>query len=236
MQIKAILVDDQISANKVLENFIETYTPEIKIEGVFQSSLDALKSIKTLKPQIIFTDIDMPEIDGFELTQIINDSEILFVYVTGHPEKAIEAIRLSAFDFLNKPLSPNDLINCVSRAKEKLKSKSLNQNDSSDKLIINKHNSVVLIPKNEIYFIKALGQYTEIYHSDNKITHTTKPISFYNHLLELNDFIKANQSYIINKNLIEDIVKTEKTVIFQFNTTIKVEISKRSFSSIKEML
>lgn len=245
-KITALLIDDQKASNLVLQEMLKLCAPEIEIIGVFENPVEALQAINELQPDIIFSDIDMPGLSGFELNNLAHNTEAKVVYVTGYPEKAVEALRLKAFDFLIKPLHPRDLLQCINRIKLDLKSPNSAQMlnfehntqiiQANHKILINKHDSASIIDKADIIYVEAHGQYSNIFYTPNKKIESSKPISVYTQLLSDVNFVRPHKSYIININHIKEIIKQDKMSIIELSDGLKLELNKKHLHKLFEAI
>ncbi|MDV7401734.1 response regulator, partial [Arthrospira platensis SPKY1] len=108
-KITAIIVDDEANARKALANMLEFYCPEVQLIGEVADVQPALKSIKQLQPQLVFLDIHMPGGSGFDLIKHYKSIPFKVIFVTAHEQFALQAIKLSAVDYLMKPVNPREL-------------------------------------------------------------------------------------------------------------------------------
>jgi two-component system LytT family response regulator len=107
--IKAIIVDDEPYCCEALDALLNRYCPQVKVVGICYSGKEALREIKEQKPQLLFLDIEMPQMNGFELLQKIPDPEFDLIFTTSYDQYAIKAIRFSALDYLLKPVDRAEL-------------------------------------------------------------------------------------------------------------------------------
>ena len=111
--IKAVIVDDEPYCCEVLATLLERYCPEVKVADICYSGHEALVAIKEQEPQIVFLDIEMPQMNGFELLERIADVNFHLIFTTSYDQYAIKAIRFSALDYLLKPIDREELQNAV---------------------------------------------------------------------------------------------------------------------------
>ena len=113
--IRALIIDDETSTIQVLRILIQRFIPEISEIHTAHGGLDGLEKVRSLKPDLVFLDIEMPELDGFELLRQIPEPDFEVIFVTAYSHYAIQAIRFSAFDYILKPVDTNELRNAVMR-------------------------------------------------------------------------------------------------------------------------
>src|SRR4249920_259673 len=111
--INAILVDDEVPCLDTLSILLNKYCPEVQILGKYRSAKAALEAIKKLKPSLVFLDIEMPGMNGFDLLGKFEEVPFAIIFTTSYDQYAIKAIRFSALDYLLKPIEPEELIVAV---------------------------------------------------------------------------------------------------------------------------
>lgn len=116
--ISAILIDDEQDALSALEEQIKLYCPGVRILGAFDEAKKGLEAVRTFKPDVVFLDIQMPGMTGLELARAISSEQARVIFVTAYSQYAINAIKLSALDYLLKPVDPDELIAAVKKAEE----------------------------------------------------------------------------------------------------------------------
>src|SRR6185312_2225514 len=114
--ITATIVDDEPFCCESLATLLERYCPDVKILDICYSAMDALQSIKEKKPQILFLDIEMPHINGFELLEKLSAIEFKLIFTTSYDQYALKAIHFSALDYLLKPIDREELQKAVHKA------------------------------------------------------------------------------------------------------------------------
>src|SRR5215831_5639099 len=112
--IHAIIVDDEVKGRQFLKQLVEKFTPLVKISGEAASAKEAIELIESLKPDLVFLDIEMPGQSGIEMLRQLQEVDFSVVFVTAFNRYAVEAFRLGAVDYLLKPVSPSDLQQAVS--------------------------------------------------------------------------------------------------------------------------
>lgn len=242
VEIKAILIDDELNAIKNLSKLLSDYCPLVNIIGASQDVPVAIAMINSLRPDVIFLDISMPRETGFDLLNKLQYLPII-VFVTAHDKFALRAIKLCALDFILKPVHPNDLIKAVEKIKVILSLQDqmeLQQNyrDVYNNLSNHLHNSGVakkiciptfngqgysVLQTDEIIHIKGEDNYT-IFNlvSNNKVV-VSKTLKEYEELLDGFGFLRIHKSSIINLNhLVETIKNGELNVIMSNGNEIPV--------------
>jgi len=205
----AILVDDEVSNLKGLQRKMEKLFPNIQIVGAFQKPEDAIEAIQQQEPNILFLDIEMPRISGFELLAKLKQVHFQVIFVTAYNEYALEAFKKNAIDYVLKPIDNTDLVEAVNKALAIVQLKKESENNSklvalleeniskNNKIIVPTQKGVSFIPQDEVLHLEGYEGYTKIH-----LINSTTIISSYNlgkfeKLLNAK-FFKCHKSHIIN--------------------------------------
>jgi len=231
---EAIIIDDEKNARESLAIQLKKYCPKINIIGTAISVADGLAKIKSLKPQLVFLDIQMPDGTGFDLLKQLTDINFQFIFVTAFDEYAIKAFQFSAVDYLLKPIQPTLLIDAVEKASlrvdyhlpiQQLQVLESN-NDKIEQLIISTENDTHILPLKNIVRCQSDNYYTIFYLQDGKKIIASKTLKEYATILEEINFLRVHQSHLINLSYIKDYkFGTENYVVLKNNE--KIEISRR---------
>ncbi len=218
-RIKAIIVDDELMARNLINGIIEENCPQIEVMESCVNLPDAVKSIRNYQPDLVFLDIEMPGHSGLELLEFFNASEINFsiIFTTAYNQYAINAFKLSAIDYLLKPLDSESLVEAVQRFERntsKHVSLEMLRNNlkprSIKKLAIHTVSSIDFIVLDDIAFLKADGAYTQIVLNDNSKIVSSKNMKYFEEVLQSNtNFIRCHKSYIVNIPSISSYIKTD---------------------------
>ncbi|WP_299107821.1 LytTR family DNA-binding domain-containing protein [uncultured Winogradskyella sp.] len=209
--VKAILVDDEISNLKGLQKKIEKLFPNLNIVGTYQKPEAAINAIKELKPQLVFLDIQMPRINGFELLEAVKVIDFQVIFVTAFSEYAIKAFKENAIDYILKPIDNNELQIAIDKALEVIESQnSVDQNSrllklisatvsDNNKLIVPTAKGLSFIPQDEVLHIEGYEGYTKIHVEDNTtLTSSYNLGKFAKKMSSI--FFKCHKSHIVNIN------------------------------------
>lgn len=219
--IKVVIVDDEPSAVKLLNTMLETYLPDIKVVATANNVSEAVQVIREHKPNLVLSDIEMPVHSGLELLDFFEEQEIDFklIYITAYNQYAIQAIKLSALDYILKPIDPEELINAVKKLektdiKNKVKVLKENlQNDKPKKLVIHQKQSIKIVSIIDIICIKADGAYSIIVTEEDKLIVSQSLKQLEEQLQEHNQFIRCHRSYIVNTEHVKEASKNKGKII-----------------------
>ena len=238
MTYSALIVDDELMARTLLNDMISMYCPEIEVVALCKDLPEAIKAINKLKPNLVFLDIEMPGYSGMDIFDFFDDVDIQFsiIFTTAYNNYAIQAFKLSAVDYILKPIETNDLQTAVSLFVKKtefenVKYKNLQNNlkqNGNQKLALNTMNSVSFINVNDILFLQAEGAYTKIVMLDGKVFTQSKGLKSFEYLTESNtNFVRCHKSYIVNLKYVTEYVRKDGGyLVVNQNKTINVSQEK----------
>ncbi len=224
MNITAILIDDERKALAILKNKIERLCPNVNIIGETQNPREGIKMIDELKPQLVFLDIAMPMVSGFDVLSEFKEPNFEVIFVTAFDEFAIEAISHCAIGYLVKPVENENLISAVHNAVDHIEAKtSLKKNAvlidnlkisslQGKKVIIPVSDGLEFIKINEIIYCQGTEGYTNIHIKNRKPILSSYNIGYYAKILQNQEFYLVHKSYLINLNYIDKYLK-DGTVI-----------------------
>ncbi len=237
--LKAILVDDELSSLQNLQQKLKEFCPDINIIGSSQKPEEAIQLIKQLKPDVLFLDIEMPRMNGFRMLEELGEIPFEIIFTTAYNHYAVEAIRISAFDYLTKPIAIRDLQQAVERllqhqqhhTKEKLNvlKQSLGSNKSQEeKIAIPTSEGLEFIPIKSIVHIESSSNYSKIFLLEGKPILVTKLLKDFEDMLLPYHFFRVHNSHLINLNYIKKYIRGEGgQVIMQNGDTIDVARRKK---------
>lgn len=210
---KAIVIDDEILAIQLIKEYCEDI-PTIEIIGEYQNGFDGLKAINEIKPDIVFLDIQMPKLTGFEMLEIL-DNPPLIIFTTAYEEFALKAFEKNAIDYLLKPFSKDRFLQAVHKAQKRLNENSNNnynqllENISQNgevlnRIVVKESGKIFIIPVDDVFYIEAADDYIVISTLNKEYVKHATMKSFENRL-PYNSFVRIHRSTIININYIKEI-------------------------------
>ncbi|GJM34907.1 MAG: DNA-binding response regulator [Saprospiraceae bacterium] len=215
--LKALIIDDETKAREVLIELIGLYTPEISTLKATGDVREGLALIKNFQPDLLFLDVIMPQMNGFDLLEALGEWNFDIIFTTAFNEYAIQAVRLSALDYLLKPIDPDDLQIAVRRYLEKKKSQdpqsALYKNflrnlkvgrDHDFRLAIPTTDGVYFYETKEIIRCEADRNYTQFYLTNNRRFLASRTLKEYEEILSVYGFLRVHKSHLINLDFTEN--------------------------------
>ena len=235
MTIRTILVDDEPLAIQGLELRLEAHE-DVEIVDTCSNGREAIRAIKTNKPDLVFLDIEMPVMNGFVMLQKLNYKDFELIFVTAYDHYAIKAIRFSALDYMVKPVDIDDLKLAVSRAEEN-KSKHTPglqlehlleclQKKTPRRIPIPTSEGLQFINLEDIVYLEASNNYTYIFLSPIQKYLVSRTLKEFEELLPAENFVRIHHSHIINKFYVEKYIRGEGGQVVMRNGTV-LDVSKR---------
>lgn len=237
--ITATIVDDEPFSCESLVTLLERYCPDVKVLDICYSAADALKSIKQQRPDILFLDIEMPHMNGFELLEKLPEINFELIFTTSYDQYAIKAIRFSALDYLLKPVDRDEL----QKAVKKVITQMNNPFPQQIEILLQKLNHPT-IPVNKIaiptmeglqmIFVESViscasdSNYTVLQLKNNKKITASRTLKEIEEMLEDYSFARVHHSYLVNLNEVDKYIKGEGGYLLMSNgTTVDVSRSRK---------
>ena len=245
-KIKAIIIDDELNSLQNLQQKLEGFCPDINIIATAQKPEEGLLLLKQHQPDVVFLDIEMPKMSGFRMLEELGEYDFDIIFTTAYNHYSIDAIRISAFDYLVKPIGIEDLQQAVERlhktynkqTKEKIDvlKKSLSDNRSQeDKIAISTSEGIEFIPIKNILHIESKSNYSKIYMPENKNIMVTKILKDFEEMLLPYNFYRVHNSHLINLNYIKKYIRSEGGHVMLQDGTV-IDISRRKKEEFLKMI
>lgn len=244
--IKVFILDDETASGNIIKSLLSKIANEEMEISISNDPLEAIDGIKDFKPDLLFLDVEMPGLNGFQVLNEIIDVKTNVVFTTAHEKYAIKAIKFSALDYLLKPIDRYELESAFNRFKEKIMdnwsvdNKALILNLTSNlkgkeekfRLAINVKEGSFLFHLNEIISLEANNNYTKIYFTNHKPILVSKTLKEYHELLTEYNFIRIHKSYLVNKDYILSMDHDGNVVL---KDGVKALVSRRNKTDLIEM-
>ena len=241
-----MIVDDEQSSIDLLQWLIGQYCPDITAIKTARSVQEAIPSIQSFKPDVLFLDIQMPHQSGFDLLTTIDNWNFEVIFTTAYNEFAIQAIRFSALDYLLKPVDESELKKAVERYKAKriyapagqLLFRNFIQNISHGnknkfKLALADTTEVKYVQLDEIIRLQAESNYTHIFLTGNKVFVSAKTLKEYDEILQRHKFLRVHKSHLVNPAHID---AYDRQGILMMSDGSRVEVARRKKEFLQQSL
>ena len=224
--LKAVLIDDEMQSVELLARELGAQCPQVQVVGKTTSSQEGLRLIQVLQPDIVFLDIEMPQMNGFQLLEKVGEIFFQLVFVTAYNEFAVKAFRFSALDYLLKPIDVDELQAAVGKAARQQRidgrqlqmlQGQLQHHQMMNKIAVPYQNGIVFLALKEIVYCEADNNYTKVLATDNRqylLTRTLKEVA---EVLDERYFLRVHRQYVVNLDQIKMYVKGEGQYLIMTN-------------------
>jgi len=215
--LKAILIDDEQDSVSLLQLQLQKHCPQISTIHVYNNPVKALAEIELLQPDILFLDIEMPEMNGFQLLEKLVPLKFKVIFITAYNQYAIRAFRFNALDYLVKPVSTEDLVEAVEKVlaqpnmnQQQLGSMQKQMNgEPINKIAVTTHGGVSFINLSDIVYAEANSNYSKFMLTDGSNFVISKTLKDIQDILEERHFFRIHRQYIINLNKVKHFNKVD---------------------------
>ncbi len=231
--LKAVIIDDEAKARRILGSFIEEYCPQVTMVGGAEDVVQGVKLIQKENPDIVFLDIEMPGYNGFQLLEFFDEIRFEVIFVTAYSEFALKAFQVSAVDYLLKPLQIDQLIKAVEKAekirgnsliKERLETLKANLEEQKiKKIVVPVSEGSLFVDVKDITHLKAEGSYVNIFLKDGNKILVSKNIKDYENQLNGDEgFFRTHRSYLVNARYISSVSPDSAEALLINKQTISI--------------
>ena len=241
--IKTILIDDEALARDIVKHYLKAF-PNIQIVAECSDGFEGLKAIAQHQPDLIFLDIQMPKISGFEMLELVEKRPAV-IFTTAFDEYAIKAFEVNAVDYLLKPIEQTRF----EQAMQKLPSKLAKGDDSQDlletaslspaqnnRVVVKNAGVIKIIPVEAIHYLEADDDYVKLSTTEGNFQ-KNKTMSFFEQTLDASQFIRIHRSYIINLAQVTKIeLKEKESYVVLLKSGIWLPVSKTGYIKLKAAL
>lgn len=234
--LKAVMIDDDESNLSSLTEKLNRHCPQVEIIARCSNAAEGIHAIDSLRPDIVFLDIEMPVMNGFVMLQHLSFKDFELIFVTAYDHYAIEAIRYSALDYLVKPVAIDELKNAVAKsaAKHSLKDRGLQlellleylDKKRPRRITIPTSDGLQFIDIENIVYLEASNNYTNVHLADQQKYLVTRTLKDFEQILPGETFLRIHHSTIINRNFIEKYIRGEGGQVMMRNGVV-LDVSKR---------
>jgi len=239
MKIRAIIVDDETHSLQTTELLVQRNCPEIEIVALAASAHQGIEKINDLQPDLVFLDIAMPVMNGFEMLKHLQYKSFEIIFTTAYDEYAIKAFKVNAIDYLLKPIDEDELKHAVDKVRAKLESTEqyykidellhwVQPNLKKNKVAISIDGKIRMIPFDSIVYCESESNYTFIYILGEKRAMISKTLKEVEYMLHNPDFFRVQNSYLVNLNHIKEYIRGEGGELLMSNgDSVRVSRNKK---------
>jgi len=246
--INAVIIEDEPLLGKNLAMMLREYCPDVKVVALLDSGKMALDILPVIQYDLIFSDIQLGDMDAFSLFERLENIDQHIIFITAHDEFALNAFKLDAIDYLLKPILPEDLIRAVNRAIERIENRDQSNPlngaftaQKSGKILIKSNDEIHFLSPEKIIYCEADGAYTKVYLEDNDLDHklVTTHLKKIDEALPKNLFYRIHDAHIVNCNFIDHIKYQKRICVLNHITDgekTQLKISERRYVNFIEFL
>jgi two-component system, LytTR family, response regulator len=241
--LKAIIVDDEELARQLIRNYLKDVA-DIEIIAECENGFDGVKAISEQKPDLVFLDIQMPKINGFEMLELIdNPPEIIFI--TAHNEFAIRAFEMNAVDYLLKPYSKDRLVAAVQKVKERLQTETARESvipkliqqpltEKLERIVVKSGTKIKVVPVEKIVYLEAEDDYVMI-HTDEGKHLKQGTMRYYEDHLDPSRFVRVHRSYIVKIDQVTQLEPySRENYLLKLKNGVSLKVSRNGLKSLKD--
>ncbi len=247
-KLQTLIIEDEELARNLLRSYLKDH-PDVEIIGECENGFDGVKTINDKKPDLVFLDIQMPKITGFEMIELL-DFKPQIIFTTAYDQYALKAFELNAVDYLLKPFSKDRMLAAIEKVKHRIQNAEESDQkleeltnfrvgeDFIDRVVVKDRHKIHIITVDQIRYIESLDDYVMIYTHDGRHM-KQKTMKYFETNLDPNNFIRIHRSYIVQVENIAEIQQYEKEsyiVILKDKDKTKLKVSKSGYKKIKEVL
>ncbi len=237
---RTIIIDDEPDNVALLALQLARHCPQIDIVGEFTDSPSALLALRSLRPALVFLDIEMPMLNGFQLLEQLGEVNFQVIFVTAYDQYAVRAFRFSALDYLLKPVDTIDLVNAVRRAEQTTLTNGMVGQAQLDllktwyppagpgaspavvlpgKIALPHANGLTIVETSQILYAESDSNYTNFVLENGEKYLISKTLGDVQEMLETRNFLRIHRQYVVNLDHIKRMVKGEGTYVVLTNGT-----------------
>lgn len=237
--IKAVLIDDERNSTEMLEWLLKTYCPDVVIAAICHSGEAGIRAIEQFRPDVVFLDIEMPKMNGFDMLEHIGDISFEVVFTTAYDHFALKAFRYAALNYLLKPVDPDDLQATIQRLRQKKSSPTkeqmellfhslLHRDTPVERVALSSGDGLVFVQTKDITYCRADSNYTYVVMADGRSILVAKTLKEIDAALAGKYFVRVHNSFLVNINHISRMVRGDGGyIVMPDSTQIVISRNKR---------
>ena len=244
--IKVIIIDDEQPAREIIKHYLSKHT-DIEIVGECSDGFTGLKAIHELKPNLVFLDVQMPKLTGFEMLELMDETPQI-VFTTAFDQYAIKAFELNAVDYLLKPYSQDRFDVAVQKAVERLQKedkpsgiKKLTEHITEnievlDRIVVKLGSKIKVIPIDTVLYIESQDDYVMVYTTEGKYL-KQQTMKYFEKHLDTSIFCRIHRSFLVNINTIKQLELYEKNAYLAvLSNGAKLKVSDTGYKALRGLM
>jgi len=242
--IKAIIIDDEPLARSIVVEYLQEQA-EIEVLQECNDGFEGVKAIMQHKPHLIFLDIQMPKINGFEMLELLEEKPSV-IFTTAFDEYAIKAFEAHAIDYLLKPFSQERFDKAIQKWKEQKTASTKNTEElletaahtpaQSQRIVVKNGSKIKIIPVQDVFYLEAADDYVKVHTHEGSFL-KNKTMNHFEQTLDQNQFVRSHRSYIVNIQQITRIDPYEKeNHLAMTRSGARIPVSKSGYGKLKDVL
>lgn len=244
-KLRTIIVEDEELARKLMKTFLQQ-NDDIELIAECENGFEGVKMINELKPDLVFLDIQMPKITGFELLELLEHKPHI-IFATAYDQFALKAFEFNAADYLLKPYSKERLDEAIVKVVERVKKEGsvsdivekvsdFPKEEFLERVVVKDRHKINIIPVDQIRYIESMDDYVMIYTREGRHM-KQKTMKYFETGLDPNNFVRIHRSFIVKVEEINEIQQYEKeSYIVILHDKTKLKVSKTGYKNLKEIL
>lgn len=238
-KLEAVIVEDDTTSIELMKSVIHEFIPNVEVKQTFDDPRAAASYLLKNPADLLFVDIEMPGFNGIELVKLLNPPKSTkVIFVTGHSEYAIDAIKLGAKDYVLKPITPGSLKEVVDKvALEFTHADEADTFSFDNRMLVRKLDRVSVIDIDTITYLEADGAYTMIYFDKDEPLRSSRALGIYKYGLEGNSkFIEITRSVILNIGFVTDVVRDGSRSYIVLSNGVRMDVSNRTAAGLVQAI
>jgi len=243
---KAILIDDEPNATEALTNMLRMTAPDVEVIAVANNPLIGLEQLQTLQPDLLFLDIQMPRMTGFELLEKLDKFNFSVIFTTAYDQYALQAFKVSAVDYLLKPIDLDELEAAVGKVRDRMQSAQPDfsaleqlfqqvQKPEPQRIALPISDGLMFVQVADIVRLQSDSNYTTFYFTNREKILVSRTMGYFETMLAKQNFCRVHHSHLINMAQISRYVRTDGGYA-EMSDGSKVEISRRKKDDFVAMM
>jgi two-component system, LytTR family, response regulator len=241
--LKVIIIDDEPDCVRLLELQLNRHCPNVTVIGSTSNSEDGLIMLLKTPPDLLYLDIEMPHLNGFDLLEKVGDLTFQVVFTTAYDRYAVRAFKFSALDYLLKPIDPIELKATVEKAAQKMQvvqqqldllKQQLLSTRRSSKIALPQLNGFIIADIEQIIYCESDSNYTRFHMKNNEQYLICRSLGEVENLLEGYTFFRPHKQFLVNTEEIKKVIRVDGTIL-ELSNGIQVPVSRQKIESVKQI-